>query len=723
MTPAPLLKRFVESELARAPELIQRTAQALQDQLRQPKDGNLSSAERQHHLNLLQTLSRHQADYLRQFTESLRTIVLADLAAGSHDHHRLDAGSGNTSRLQLMDESRVETEIEVSRAIQLIDTTAEWELRELQTLTSTLREQDHVTAESNPLRPQAYAQALWQAAQTLPAPPVQQALLLRLSAGVMAGFLKQAWSAACSRLESQGVTPSIYRTVVFAPGVSTRPPEVDITQPGSLDAIRRSMPHSDGVRPAALAPKAATAPVPDVTDLARALAHVEMALARSAPGQALGSSPSSTPKTGIAAPRLSEHRVALLSTTGDIVDRQIIELLTRLFESILNDPSLHAPIRQLMARLQVPALRIALSDPSMLDDYAHPVWMFIARVVSTGTSYPFPADPRLLDLLTFCDALINHMAGQAQQDAALFRSSLARLDAFLNEQLRQQQAEAQPTIDTLARAEQADVLQQQLSGRLAEQLAPLQVGPALRRMVTGPWARLIAQSMINFGEKDEQTLGHLKVVDELLWSLKLPDHPQSRQRLVALLPGLLQRLRAGMALADVNAAEQQVVLDELMPLHSEALRPGGRTLNNPDELSQSPEEIMRRLREEIDPPPDDGPGFSDSLIDLASMDTVPAELLPEPVAASRHAHAALTLKTGTRYRIFLHSRWTQVQLLWRSDSGRYMLFAGETAHRPHSITQRALERLSEADLVKPLDLHALIQHAVDAVLRKLGEPV
>ena len=37
-----------------------------------------------------------------------------------------------------MDESRVEVDIEISRAMQLIDSTAEWELRELQTFTSTL---------------------------------------------------------------------------------------------------------------------------------------------------------------------------------------------------------------------------------------------------------------------------------------------------------------------------------------------------------------------------------------------------------------------------------------------------------------------------------------------------------------------------------------------------------------------------------------------------------
>ena len=72
--------------------------------------------------------------------------------------------------------------------------------------------------------------------------------------------------------------------------------------------------------------------------------------------------------------------------------------------------------------------------------------------------------------------------------------------------------------------------------------------PTIRRFVTGTWAQVIADDMLRHGEQSEATMSALKTVDDLLWSLKIPDHPQSRQRLLALLPGLLQRLRVGMEL-------------------------------------------------------------------------------------------------------------------------------------------------------------------------------
>ena len=47
------------------------------------------------------------------------------------------------------------------------------------------------------------------------------------------------------------------------------------------------------------------------------------------------------------------------------------------------------------------------------------------------------------------------------------------------------------------------------------------------------------------------------------------------------------------------------------------------------------------------------------------------------------------------------------------------MYAGELAGRTHSVTQRALERLRNADLVETVDPNALIQRAVDALVRRI----
>jgi hypothetical protein len=228
---------------------------------------------------------------------------------------------------------------------------------------------------------------------------------------------------------------------------------------------------------------------------------------------------------------------------------------------------------------------------------------------------------------------------------------------------------------------------------------------------------VVAQSMLRFGENSEVTHGYLKLVDELLWSVKLPDHPQSRQRLVALLPGMLKRLRDGMELIGLPAAEQDGVLDELMAIHTEALRPGR---GDPKDLTS--EQIVQRMRSEVLPASTGHGAFSDSVIDLASMQTVPAELMATPDARGSPPKGVDALLESDRLRLFLRGRWARVQLLWRSEQHLFFLFAGETPARTYSVTHRALERLSSAGLMQPLENRSLIQRALDTVTRELVRP-
>ena len=671
---APLLQRFVDDELARAPALIERCLAGVLTLLRDGKDRGLHASERAHHFTLVEALQRQSETYRRSFVDSLRKRVLDELDQ-QQGGAGIEAGFG-LAGLELMDESRVEVDIEISRAMQLIDTTAEWELRELQTFTSTLIGQPHVSAESNPFRPLVYASALWDAACAVTPTQAQRATVLRVSAGVAAGLLKNAWAAASTRLEAQGIEPGIYRTVLLASG---------------------SVPDRQA------APAAAPAP--------GAIAALLANLPGAAPRSSTGAPPADLD--------LDLDAGTLGAGAGTSNERRAIELLTRLFDTLLSDSQLPAAFHAPVARLQVPAMRLALHDRDLLESTQHPLWQMLDRIGLLSAARPQPTDPRALALLAHCAALADELARLGSPDSMACRRALDRLDGFIAEQLRAQQTDAQGSVESLQFAERREKLEQTLTQRLADQLAPLKIAPLIRRFMTGTWAKVLAESMLRLGDQAEATRGYVKLVDELSWSLQLPDHPQSRQRLLALLPGLLQRLRAGMALVALPQSEQQAVLDELMTVHAEALRPGAR---GPTELT--PEQLVQRMRDEVMPETPTTQAFSDSVIDLASMETVPAELMPSDMAARADdpMRRVDALRVGDFERLFVQGRWQRVQLLWRSEQGLFFLFAGETAGRTHSITRRALERLAGAGLIQPLQARPLMQRTIDALSRELALP-
>jgi hypothetical protein len=181
------------------------------------------------------------------------------------------------------------------------------------------------------------------------------------------------------------------------------------------------------------------------------------------------------------------------------------------------------------------------------------------------------------------------------------------------------------------------------------------------------------------------------------------------------------RLRAAMAQGGVSPAEQQAVLAELEAAHSAVLWPAASA---PEE---TPEEIVRRLRDEVVEVEDGSPrrDFGNSVLDLSTLDTVPAELMPadtgnladaDRLERERRAQTTVAgLAPGRAVRLLLQGHWHGAQLLWRSADAELLLFA-DSAGLTHALTRRALERLHGEGLAVLDPPPSLVQRAIDTML-------
>ena len=722
MSVAPQLQRFVDDELARAPLMIEQVRVAAIEKLRSAStsDGLRPYEVHQRHDAAL-ALQQQGGRFGALYVEALRSQVQSDLAGhGRSLPHPHDAGPGTQAAvdsLALMDEALIESDIEISRATMLIDGAVEWEQRELQTFTSALRGEAHVGSDSNPIRPSLVARALWDASGALALPPEQRMHVLRATASAIAGLLKHAYAAACSRLEAQGIEPSAYRTVLLAPGsvadtaaASTHQTSVDVTQPG---ALRRLLARLN--TPSAGEAGAQPAPPAGAVEIEQALSRLDALMRHGAAARAAGTLFTGAP---------GGERTVLASLVPQGIDPGLIELLSSLFDAILADPAIPAPAKAAISRLQVSALRLALSDPALLDRHDHPTWRLMDRIATACKESAAAGPSRLAAMSAACSDLADDIARHATPDAAIYRQGLTRLEALVSDQLRQAQQAAHGAIAALQHTDRRMRIQAQVQTRMEEQFVRSPVGAALRHLLLGRWAQLLAEAILQTGPDGEATAGLTRTVDDLLWSLHPPAHPASRQRLVKLLPGLLARLRAGMAQCGLTAGEQEAVIAELEAAHTATLWPGPGAAAH--ESPETPEEIVRRLREEV---VDDAPArrdFGDSVLDLSTLETVPAELLPEDGSMSpaderaRSASAAVAaMALGGSVRLLLHGHWIDAQLLWRSEGGELVLFA-DTAGLTHALTRRALERLQAEGLAHLEPPGSLIQRAVDGLLARLA---
>ncbi|MCU0772927.1 MAG: DUF1631 domain-containing protein [Ideonella sp.] len=400
------LRKFVDDELARAPSLIDRVLFLALNQLRQPRERLLSPTEAKLHSELAHGLSQHRERCAAAFVEALGDLVTEDLArryvdVGSH------GSASEPSRLTLMDETDLAADVELARTIEQIQDVAEWEQRELQTFTSTLAGLDHVEPTSNPLRAEIMAKAFWYAADALPMARGFQVLFMHVGGESLAQALKMAYAASATRLESMGIEPSKYRTGV--------PPTPNASADRQAYALESRAP----ARPPA-GPPADLAP----------------------------------PGMGVAPPALRQGADDLHAARA-MVDRQVTEMVNRMFSAIEAERGLHPELRELIRRLKDSTLRMALKDPDMLDEAEHPAWHLLDRLAYQSSCRPNLHDPRLTAYISFASGLVDGVLSSGEQTAEHFKRCVDRLDAFAQRQFREQLDEASTEIARLETQERS----------------------------------------------------------------------------------------------------------------------------------------------------------------------------------------------------------------------------------------------------------------------------
>ncbi len=434
--PAPLL-RFVAEELARAPALIERVIFMTLNQLRQPRDKLLNSQEQRVFGDLALGLSQHRERTAAAFIEALRNLVHQDLAR-QHEGYMATGETAEPSRLTLMDDIDLAADVELARVLEQINDVAEWEQRELQTFTSSIAGLDHVEPESNPVRGEIMARALWYAADALPMSKGHQVLFLHVGGEALAAVLKLQYAAASTRIEAHGITPSRYRTGV--PPTMTASSEA--LNPGSTSRSAPSLP--------------SRVPTLDV-----ALETVPMALADTELPPGPG---------GIVLPHST---AAELQAARAAVVRQVTELVNRTFDGFEADRALHGELRVVLRGLRDVVLRQALQDPGMLDDRRHPAWMLLERLIYQSNCRPNHHDPRLAAYVSFASGLLDGSSALGDPGPEPLRRCADKLDAFALRQFNEQLIESANEIANLQESERRDVAAREPSDPMSVIFSPL----------------------------------------------------------------------------------------------------------------------------------------------------------------------------------------------------------------------------------------------------------
>ena len=107
-------------------------------------------------------------------------------------------------------------------------------------------------------------------------------------------------------------------------------------------------------------------------------------------------------------------------------------------------------------------------------------------------------------------------------------------------------------------------------------------------------------------------------------------------------------------------------------------------------------------------------------LDIGSLDTVPADLMPEPDRPAAQPGAFTLLQAsapGTQMRCHLQGRWRHLMTLWSDTDSELVLLLEPPSGRLWALRQTALSRLLGERLARPLRARSLVRRAADRLLR------
>lgn len=255
----------------------------------------------------------------------------------------------------------------------------------------------------------------------------------------------------------------------------------------------------------------------------------------------------------------------------NVVDQHVIDVLILLFDFVLEDPLMPAPMKVLLSRLQIPMLRIALQDKKFLTEKNHPARQLLNNLSWAAIRWVDNGDYSASSTYGLIEQAINRVLQESYQDASLY-TEISR--DFLEEVKRQESAAklSEERLKQLARGQEQLAEARSRVDDVLNGLVNEQIPVAVYRLLDEPWRDVLTLIYLREGENSDSWVSAISLVNRLLDSVIPREKEWERQKLMRDIPPLIADLREGFASISYDAAKSSHMLQQLQLCHIVVLR-------------------------------------------------------------------------------------------------------------------------------------------------------
>ena len=399
-------------------------------------------------------------------------------------------------------------------------------------------------------------------------------------------------------------------------------------------------------------------------------------------------------------------------------EKATIEIVALMFQSILVEERIPPSVRVWFARLQLPVLRLALSEPEFFGTLDHPARQLIDRMGSCVMGFDTSSANGVA-----LDAEIRRVVQVIEQypetGRRVFQLVYDEFKTFLAKFLTETTQATSRVASVAQQVELKETLAIQYTIELRNMLRDVPVRDEIREFLFKVWAEALALSAVRDGPQHAETIAYKRAASDLLWAASAKPHRSDRARVIQDLPKLLARLRMGMVLLNISGSAQDAHIKILSDTLADAFL--SKTAAIPQERIEAMASRLANLEDFIsDEAMEDLPLDTDSIEMMLGMDVDSIHVVADNGMRGDDATLewALELQTGTWFTLDHNSSVKQVQYAWCSERRQLHLFAAFDGSC-YLIQLRRMAAYLQTGLLVPQEDEALTLRATRTALAKL----
>ncbi|MCX7515102.1 DUF1631 family protein [Frateuria hangzhouensis] len=384
-----------------------------------------------------------------------------------------------------------------------------------------------------PASPPNLALAVRRAIPALDLPPEHQLMLVQVLERKLAAVLPALYEAANAQLLGSGILPHLRAFAGARPAnAPPAPPSIKAPAPAAEPAPAATATSHEPIavletlRDLLARQRAGEARV--ATDSAASAAELEIALG--ALQKHLVQVTDRASRELRSAQRLREELLAHLNAgkptgaarTGLSPEQDdTVELVARLFEQLGQQLHQGPGATALLGDLQVPILRMAMTDRSFFEQDEHPARHLLGTLAEASNEWGDgkDIDP---DLATQLSRLVARAQREAPS-AGLYTSLLADIRHHLAQLSRKAQVTERRQVEAMQGRERLHQARERATEVLAARFAEATPRGLLRALLDRAWSDVLALALLRHGEDSEAFAERLRITDQLLGRLPVED--------------------------------------------------------------------------------------------------------------------------------------------------------------------------------------------------------